>query len=161
MSQNGAYVRDAWYPAAWSRDIGRNLEARTLLEENLVVYRTEDGKVTALEDLCPHRFLPLSHGSLKGDTLQCGYHGLEFDCTGKCARVPGQDIDTGPKISVRHYPAHENLGLVWVWMGDREKAVEHLKLALDRWKNADPVFERAKKARATREEWMSPGGTLN
>jgi vanillate O-demethylase monooxygenase subunit len=98
------------------------LEARTLLEENLVLYRTQDGRVTALEDLCPHRFLPLSHGSLNGDTLQCGYHGLEFDCTGTCTRVPGQDIDKGPRISVRHFPAHENLGLVWIWMGAPEKA---------------------------------------
>ena len=39
---------------------------------------------------------PSDRYSLTGDTLQCGYHGLEFDATGACVkasslalRVPG------------------------------------------------------------------------
>src|SRR5262249_42566207 len=33
------YVRNAWYPAAWSRDIGRALIRRRILGEPVVLYR--------------------------------------------------------------------------------------------------------------------------
>lgn len=40
-------------------------------------------------------------------------------------------------------------------MGDREKALEHLQKALDRWKDADPVYKPASEARATLADWTS------
>jgi vanillate O-demethylase monooxygenase subunit len=111
------YVRNAWYPAAWARDVGRSLVPRRILDEDVVLYRLEDGRTAALEDVCPHRLSPLSIGRLKGDLVECGYHGLAFDCSGRCVRVPGQP--TIPSSArVRSYPVHENMGLVWIWMGD-------------------------------------------
>src|SRR6185437_5366711 len=50
----------------------------------------EAGKVLALENRCPHRNLPLSEGRLIGDTLECGYHGMVFDCSGACTHLPGE-----------------------------------------------------------------------
>ena len=44
----GEFVRNAWYPAAWSRDISRKLEQRRILGELVVLYRTTDGAVAAL-----------------------------------------------------------------------------------------------------------------
>ena len=41
----------------------------------VVLYRTSSGGVAALEDACPHRLAPLSMGRLKGDAIECGYHG--------------------------------------------------------------------------------------
>ena len=123
MGGSMTYVRDNWYPAAWSREIERALSKRTLLEQNIVLYRKMDGTIAALEDLCPHRFLPLSQGNLIDDNVQCGYHGLIFNCTGACVRVPGREGKKIPSvISVRHYPVHESMGLVWIWMGDPDKA---------------------------------------
>jgi vanillate O-demethylase monooxygenase subunit len=113
----GEYVRNAWYPAAWSRDLGRELIARRILEENVVLYRTSAGSAVALEDVCPHRFTPLSMGRLKGDTIECGYHGMTFDCRGECVRIPGQTI-IPRNARVRSYPMVENMGLAWIWMGD-------------------------------------------
>jgi vanillate O-demethylase monooxygenase subunit len=113
----GDYVRNAWYPAAWSRDIGRALTPRRILEQPVVFYRTGAGAVAALEDTCPHRLTPLSMGRLKGDTIECGYHGMTFDCRGQCVRIPGQP--TIPRnAKVRAYPVVENMGLAWIWMGD-------------------------------------------
>lgn len=113
----GDYARNAWYPAAWSRDIGRSLSKRRILGDDVVLYRKEAGAVCALEDVCPHRLLPLSYGRLRGDAVECGYHGLTFDCSGKCVRVPGQDI-IPPTARVRSYPIEERMGLAWIWMGD-------------------------------------------
>jgi vanillate O-demethylase monooxygenase subunit len=111
------YVLNTWYPLTWSRNVGRSLSAHIVVERHLVLYRTGDGKVVAMEDACPHRLLPLSMGKLRGDSIECGYHGMTYDCSGKCIRVPGQKV-APPNAVVPTYPTHENMGLVWVWMGD-------------------------------------------
>ena len=116
-----AYAYNAWYPLAWSRDIGREIVARRVLEEDLAVYRTEEGAVAALEDACPHRLAPLSIGRLQGNAIQCGYHGLTFDCSGRCVHAPGMPR-VPESFRVRSFPTAESMGMVWVWMGDAEKA---------------------------------------
>ena len=110
------YVRNAWYVAGWSTDFGQDLRRVTMLEEHLVMYRTASG-VVALEDRCPHRQLPLSKGKRIGDDIQCGYHGMTFNCEGKCVRIPGQD-NLPPSAYVETFPVVERHGVVWVWMGD-------------------------------------------
>ena len=83
------FLKNAWYVAAWDHEVGRTLTPKTILGENVVLYRKQDGTAAALEDACPHRKLPLSMGRIKGDEVECGYHGLTFDCSGTCTRVPG------------------------------------------------------------------------
>lgn len=111
------FLKNAWYVAAWDHEVGRELRRVTVLGEHLCLYRTEAGEVIALEDACPHRKLPLSKGRLRGDRVECGYHGLTFDCAGQCVWAPG-----GGRIPsearVRAYPVAEKYGLVWVWMGN-------------------------------------------
>ena len=117
------FVRNAWYPAAWTRDVGRSLTTRKILGSEVVLYRKEDGSIAALDNVCPHRFAPLSMGKLKGDAVECGYHGMTFDCSGKCIRIPGQEI-IPPNAKVGSYPIRENMGLAWIWMGAPEKAAQ-------------------------------------
>ena len=74
-----AFLRNHWYVAARAEEIDRRPFARTILETPLVLYRTADGTAVVLKDSCCHRALPLSMGSVIGDDLQCGYHGLVFD----------------------------------------------------------------------------------
>lgn len=116
-----SFVRNAWYVAGWARDIDRSLAKRTILGDELVVFRKENGNPAALLDLCPHRSLPLSLGRLKGDAVQCGYHGLTFDCSGACISVPGQET-IPPNARVRSYPVAERMGMIWVWMGPADLA---------------------------------------
>jgi vanillate O-demethylase monooxygenase subunit len=91
--------------------------------EDIVVYRKENGDPAALEDSCPHRKLPLSMGRLHGDEVECGYHGLTFDCAGACTKVPGQQR-IPPSVKVKSYPVLDRFGLVWIWMGDPALASE-------------------------------------
>jgi phenylpropionate dioxygenase-like ring-hydroxylating dioxygenase large terminal subunit len=97
------------------------LLARRILDQPIVLFRTEKGTAVALEDRCCHRQLPLSMGSLKGDLLQCGYHGLKFDASGKCVEIPGQD-SVPPQARVRAYPLVEKFNWVWIWMGEPSRA---------------------------------------
>ena len=115
------YVRNAWYVAGWSEDFSRALRPLTLLERDVVLYRTETGEIVALEDRCPHRFLPLSKGKVIGDNVQCGYHGITFGPNGRCVRVPGQD-NLPNSAAVHRYPTHERHNIVWIWMGEADRA---------------------------------------
>ena len=128
------FLKNAWYIAGWDYEIVRKLTHRTILNEAVVLYRKENGTALALEDACPHGKLPLSMGELIGDTVQCGYHGLKFDCSGACVEVPGAGR-IPPKAMVRHYPVIERWGLVWIWMGDLEQTDESKLIDIPHYDN--------------------------
>ncbi|RZN13094.1 vanillate O-demethylase oxygenase [Bradyrhizobium genosp. SA-3] len=109
--------RNTWYPLTWSRNVTRTLSRHRILGMDLVVYRSEAGGVVALDDACPHRLAPLSMGKLKGDAIECGYHGMTFGSDGRCVRIPGQPM-IPPNARVSSYPLREKMGLVWIWPGD-------------------------------------------
>lgn len=111
------YLRNAWYVAAWSREVTRGLLARTFLEEPVVLWRRQDGTACAIEDRCVHRSVPLSLGVVVADDLRCGYHGLKYDGAGACVEIPGQP-NIPERAHVKSYPLAERYGAVWIWMGD-------------------------------------------
>ena len=110
------YLQNRWYVATQSKNLGTNPMAFQLLNEQIVIFRKENGGVVALEDRCVHRQAPLSRGEVVGDLLQCAYHGLCFDGSGNCVRVPSQKV-IPPNARIRHYPAIERHGLIFIWMG--------------------------------------------
>jgi len=103
-----------WYVACRSSDLGRRPIRRTLLGVPLVLFRARD-RVGALLDRCPHRNVPLSLGTVVGSELQCKYHGWEFDCSGRCTKVPGLEADLDRDRRVPACPVREQDGLIWVW----------------------------------------------
>jgi len=112
------FLRNYWYVAASVDEVKAKPFGRIILGEPVVFFRAADGMAVALEDRCPHRRLPLSMGKLVGDdVLQCHYHGLRFDRTGACVRVPGQDM-IPPAARVKAYPVIERYKWLWIWMGD-------------------------------------------
>jgi phenylpropionate dioxygenase-like ring-hydroxylating dioxygenase large terminal subunit len=116
------FLKNCWYVAALDHElIDGKLLSRTVLGEHLLLYRGESGKLSALNDRCPHRGALLSQGRLEGDSVRCMYHGIKYDGSGKCVQIPGQDM-IPPKLRVRTYPVTERGHFVWVWMGDPAKA---------------------------------------
>jgi phenylpropionate dioxygenase-like ring-hydroxylating dioxygenase large terminal subunit len=115
------FLRNGWYTALWSHELTDTPVGKTFLDEKVVLFRNARGEVGALEDCCCHRAAPLSMGNVAGEHLVCGYHGLEFTTQGKCAKVPGQ-TEVPADARVRSYPLHEKNNIVWIWMGDAEKA---------------------------------------
>lgn len=112
------YPLNCWWVAAFADEVGRAPLARWLLDTPVVMYRTEAGEVVALEDRCPHRQAPLSAGKLRGDVIECGYHGFQFDQTGRCARVPS--MSKPAPLRVECYPTQEIGPLVWIYLGDTD-----------------------------------------
>lgn len=112
------FLRNCWYVAGWSAEYGRSLTPERFLGDDIVIFRREDGSPVALEDACPHRKLPLSAGTLRGDRVECGYHGLTFDGSGACVAAPTQADSIPRRATVKSYPAVDRYRLLWIWMGD-------------------------------------------
>lgn len=115
------FLRNAWYCAAWSGELGDTPLARTILGEKLVLFRDPDGQVLALSDVCPHRYAPLSKGKVIEGTIQCPYHGLRFGAGGRCALNPHGPSDI-PGLQIIAHPVVERHGIAWIWMGEPDEA---------------------------------------
>jgi vanillate O-demethylase monooxygenase subunit len=131
------YLRNRWYCAAVSDELGTAPLGRILLDEPVVLYRKSDGALVALEDRCCHRRAPLSKGKVEGDKLRCGYHGFLYEPGGNVVWVPGQD-KVPPGARVRAYPLVEKHGFAWIWMGAPSQA-DPATIPDFHW-NDDPEF---------------------
>jgi len=120
------YVRDAWYVAAWSCDLGTEKPfAISILGERIAIYRSGSGRLAALEDRCVHRFAPLSLGRCEGERLRCMYHGMLYEPDGRVAEIPGEERIPS-RARVRSYPVVDRHDWIWVWMGEAASADESL-----------------------------------
>ena len=132
-----SFPLNAWYACAYDVELQRELLARTVCNQKLVMYRKLDGSVAILEDACWHRLLPLSKGRLNGDEVTCGYHGLVYNADGRCTHMPSQET-INPSACVRSYPVVEKHRFVWVWPG--EAALADPALVPDLHWNDDPAW---------------------
>lgn len=117
-------LRDYWYPVEWSNRVRRSPTGVKLLDTEIVLQRDASGAVHALRDRCPHRGVKLSLGTEEfPDHVTCPYHGWTFRLAdGELAAVitDGPDSPMCGKARVETFPCTEAVGLVWVFVGDRE-----------------------------------------
>ncbi len=101
---------DHWHPVLCSKKLRKRPIGVRLNGKDIVLFRTEDGQVAALEDCCPHRRMRLSLGKVVEGRLQCVYHGWTFNRRG-AGESPGT-----PKLhaTALAYEAVERHGAVWV-----------------------------------------------
>src|ERR1700751_5676718 len=114
-----------WYPALRSEQAtGRKLVRAMLLNVPLVLGRDSAGKPFALRDVCPHRAFPLSFGASDGKTVECAYHGWQFDAhTGQCQHIPSLMADSKLKperIYAGSFACEERDGYIWVFANNPE-----------------------------------------
>jgi vanillate O-demethylase monooxygenase subunit len=100
---------DHWHPVLLSTALGRRPVAVRLAGREIAVFRTPNG-VAALDDVCPHRRMRLSVGTVLGDRLQCQYHGWTFAADG-AGESPGT-----PKLRAcaESFETREAHGAVWL-----------------------------------------------
>lgn len=120
MNPAAPIIRNQWYVAAFSGELGTAPLGRKICGTPIVLFR-RGGGVAALDDRCSHRRYPLSRGKVVGDELQCGYHGARFDGAGRCVAIPGQEsVPAG--FHLRAYPVEERDGAIFIWMGEADRA---------------------------------------
>lgn len=125
-----SYLKNTWYVAAWASEVTHDkVLARTILGQPVALFRRPDGSPAALLDRCPHRFAPLSAGTLSNGAVMCRYHGLQFDGSGTCVGNPHGGARRG--LGVKAWPVVDAHRATWIWMGDAAKADPSLIPPLD------------------------------
>ena len=109
-----------WYPVTAIDYLDAAVPTQfTILGFNLVVWHDgTDWK--CFRDACPHRSAPLSEGVVvkkkHSKTLQCAYHGFEFNGDGKCVSMPQFPSSNSPFCAAVSYPTAVAHGLLFVWL---------------------------------------------
>jgi phenylpropionate dioxygenase-like ring-hydroxylating dioxygenase large terminal subunit len=131
----GETMRRYWHPIALSSELpqpdGDPLRAR-LLGENFVVFRDTEGKVGVLDELCLHRGASMALGRVEEGGIRCIYHGWKFGVDGSIMDMPNHaDPRVRARLKARAYPVRERSGLVWVYIGAKEKEPPFRRFAFD------------------------------
>src|SRR6056297_1066758 len=111
-------IRNQWYAVLESEQVkkGKALVIRRMNEE-LAFWRKSDWSVGCISNKCAHRGASIGKGDLVDDHLQCPFHGLEYDQTGRCVLIPanGQKATVPENFKVNAYPAVDKHGFIWVF----------------------------------------------
>ncbi|OWK35137.1 Rieske 2Fe-2S domain-containing protein [Fimbriiglobus ruber] len=101
---------DHWHPVHPSRELKKKPVEVKLAGKTICLYRTEAGVAAALDNVCPHRRLKLTYGTVVGDRLQCKYHGWTFDPNGN------GESPSSPKMHTctESYEIREAHNYVWL-----------------------------------------------
>jgi phenylpropionate dioxygenase-like ring-hydroxylating dioxygenase large terminal subunit len=110
--------RGHWYAVVSSRELRDRPLGKTRFGERLVFWRDAGGRPVCLEDRCAHRGAALSLGRVRAGQIACSFHGLCYDASGRCVKVPVEGSWNIPEtLRVAAYPVAEGNGMVWLWRG--------------------------------------------
>jgi len=122
----GEVLRRYWTPALMSDEIsepdGNPVRVR-LFGDDLVAFRDSNGKVGLLHEFCAHRGASLLYARNEDCGLTCIYHGWKYDVAGTVLDTPNES-GARPyegKLKLTSYPTHEACGVVWAYLGPRDR----------------------------------------
>jgi len=109
-----------WYVAGKSDELTDTPIRRRMLGQDFVLFRDASGVARCLSNTCTHRGGSLSGGKIKGDCVECPYHGWQFDGDGRCHKIPslGPNAKVPRRARVDAYPTAERYGLIFAFLGD-------------------------------------------
>ncbi|MFN0160613.1 MAG: Rieske 2Fe-2S domain-containing protein [Burkholderiales bacterium] len=121
----GALMRRFWLPVALSAELpepdGAPLRVR-VLGEDLVAFRSSDGRVGLVEPHCAHRGANLFFGRNEAGGIRCIYHGWKFDLEGHAVEMPNVPAAAASRsrTSITAYPTREFAEMIWAYLGPHE-----------------------------------------
>ncbi len=132
-----------WYAALPASDLKRGeMKRQMLCNRPFLILRDKNGEISALDDHCPHRGIPLSDGRFDGKLVECCYHGWKFNCEGVCTEIPSLMPDSPVKterIRTKNFPCKECDELIWVYIADdkvkENKQVPKLETFSEKYKS--------------------------
>ncbi len=119
----GKLMRRYWVPVLSSSEIaepdGPQVRVK-ILGERLLAFRDTDGHASLIDEFCAHRGVSLFFARNEEHGIRCSYHGWKFDRSGQCVELPSVPA-LAPRMSITAYPCVERGGLVWAYMGPKDK----------------------------------------
>jgi len=118
-------IKNQWYVVLDSKELKKGkILGTTRLGEKLVFWRDRTGKVGCVFDRCAHRGAALSKGKIvSNNTLQCPFHGFEYDVMGKVTKIPanGKNTSVPERFKVNAYHTVDQFGFIWVFWGEQRE----------------------------------------
>ena len=105
-----------WFQVAWSAEVPVGQVHRLkAFGRDLVAWRGASGQVTVMDAYCQHLGAHLGYGgTVVEDTIQCPFHGWQWNQAGRNVCIPYEDRpNMGKKI--RTYPATELNESIYIW----------------------------------------------
>jgi phthalate 4,5-dioxygenase oxygenase subunit len=119
----GILIRRYWVPALLSSEVAEPdcppVRVK-LLGERLLAFRDTNGRVGLVDEFCRHRGASLFLGRNEECGIRCSYHGWKYDISGRCVDLPSTP-EAASKVSITAYPCVERAGIVWAYMGPKDK----------------------------------------
>ncbi len=127
---------NGWYVLASSSelDAGQILN-RKFAGKEIVVFRTELGKICVSDAHCPHMGGHFGHGGkVEGEAIKCPFHYFCFDVHGSCTAT-GYKSKPSPKLRLRTWPSEEKNGFILVYYHSqgKEPSWQVPVISLDGW----------------------------
>jgi len=99
-----------WHPILQEHELNHRPVSISIFGKEIVLFRDSIGKISALDDICPHRRMRLSKGKIIDSTIQCPYHGWKIDGQGNC------ESSANGKMNVRAnaYDVVVRYGVIWI-----------------------------------------------
>ncbi len=109
-----------WYAVEFTVAVTDRPKALKILDRELVLFRTKDGQIRAMDDTCIHRGAALANGSVVGDCIVCPYHGWHYQADGSCVKIPSQLPPSKIPIQAKMttYPVCDRSGWIWLFLGE-------------------------------------------
>lgn len=117
-------IPNSWYRVCFSKDL-RPGEVKPLryFNKDLVLFRTESGEACIFDAHCRHLGAHLGHGGeVKGEGIQCPYHGWIWDKGGQCNHVPYPHTGCNPSVKMGKWPVAELNGTIFTYYHSEGKA---------------------------------------
>lgn len=124
-----------WYPMAATDELTDQPLRVRALGQDFVVFRDTAGTAHCLANTCTHRGGALALGKVKGDCIQCPYHGWQFDGAGNCTKIPslGSRASIPGRTRIDAYPVDERYGVIFAFLGDLPEAERPPIFAVKEW----------------------------
>jgi 3-ketosteroid 9alpha-monooxygenase subunit A len=118
FEQQGRYAR-GWHVIAFSQELKPgDVKSLRYFEQDLVLFRGEDGTAAVLDAYCPHLGAHLGGvGSrVVGNSIRCPFHGWQFDGTARCTAIPyAKRIPERAHTVLKSWPVVEKNGFIALW----------------------------------------------
>jgi phenylpropionate dioxygenase-like ring-hydroxylating dioxygenase large terminal subunit len=117
-------LNNLWYAVEFSVLVTIQPRALKIIGRDLVLFRTTDGQIQAMDNACIHRGAALANGWVEGDCIVCPYHGWQYRSDGTCVYIPSQqpNVKIPLRAKMKTYPVCEKYGWIWLFIGDPERA---------------------------------------
>lgn len=114
-------IKNQWYAIMQSKEVKNKPIGVTRMGEKLVLWRDQNGELNCIYDRCCHRGASLSLGKVVDGKVECPFHGLLYDGSGKVTTIPanGKFEKVPERFKVNGYKVTEDHGLIWLWYGDQ------------------------------------------